>query len=96
MAIKKYVLSPEEQLTEDQILMVREAAKRPLAADDDNPELTDEQMMTIRNLQTSSWLYFEEYMRADRQIESDRILRFASHRRQFRKQRLWGKDTAGY
>ena len=85
MAIKKYVLSPEEQLTEDQILMVKEAAN-----------VLWLQMMTIRNLQTSSWLYFEEYMRADRQIESDRVLRFASHRRQFRKQRLWGKDTAGY
>ena len=77
MAIKKYVLSPEEQLTEDQILMVREAAKRPLVADDDNPE-------------------FEEYMRADRQIESDKMLRFVSLRKQFRKQRLWGKVTVGY
>jgi hypothetical protein len=53
MAIKKYVLSPEEQLTEDQILMVREAAKRPLAADDDNPELTDEQLALFRRVHES-------------------------------------------
>ena len=53
MAIKKYVLSPEEQLTEDQILMVREAVKRPLAADDDNPELTDEQLALFRRVHES-------------------------------------------
>ena len=40
----KNVLSPDKQLTEDQILMIKEAAKRSLALDDDNPELTDEQL----------------------------------------------------
>ena len=50
MAIKKYVLNPEEQLTEEQILIVKEAAKRPLAADDDNPELTDEQLASLRRV----------------------------------------------
>lgn len=53
MAIKKYVLSPDEQLTEDQILMVKEAAKLPLAADDDNPELTDEQLALFRRVHES-------------------------------------------
>ena len=53
MAIKKYVLNPEEQLTEEQILMVKEAAKRPLVADDDNPELTDEQLALFRRVHES-------------------------------------------
>ena len=53
MAIKKYTLSPDEQLTEDQILMVREASQRPLAADDDNPELTDEQLALFRRVHES-------------------------------------------
>ena len=53
MAIKKYVLSPDEQLTEEQILMVKEAAKRPLAVDDDSPELTDEQLVLFRRVHES-------------------------------------------
>ena len=41
MAIKKYVLDPDQELTNEQILMIREAAK---VVTDDNPELTDEQL----------------------------------------------------
>ena len=44
MAIRKYELSAEQKLMEEQISMVREAAKRPIVTDDDNPELTDEQL----------------------------------------------------
>ena len=43
MAIKKYVLDPDQELTNEQILMIREAAKHPVVTDD-NPELTDEQL----------------------------------------------------
>ena len=38
MAIRKYELSAEQKLMEEQINMVREAAKRPIVTDDDNPE----------------------------------------------------------
>lgn len=48
MAIKKYVLRPEQQLTEEQIRMVRAAEKRPAVQDEDNPELTDEQLASLR------------------------------------------------
>ena len=44
MAIRKYVLNEDQQLTEEQTRMVREAAKRPVVVDDDTPELTDEQL----------------------------------------------------
>ena len=53
MAIKKYVLRPEQQLTEEQILMVKAAAKRPVVQDDDNPELTDEQLASLRRVHES-------------------------------------------
>jgi hypothetical protein len=44
MAVRKFVLDEGQQLSEEQIRMVREAAKRPVIMDDDNPELTDEQL----------------------------------------------------
>ena len=53
MAIKKYILHPEQQLTKEQILMVKEAAKRPAARDEDNPELTDEQLAALRRVHES-------------------------------------------
>ena len=40
-------------LTEEQIRMVKEAAKRPVAIDDDNPELTDEQLASFRRVHES-------------------------------------------
>ena len=53
MALKKYVLSPEQQLTNEQILMIKEAAKHPVVPDDDNPELTDEQLALMRRVHES-------------------------------------------
>ena len=50
MAIRKYELSAEQKLMEEQINMVREAAKRPIGTDDDNPELTDEQLASFRRV----------------------------------------------
>lgn len=49
----KYILHPEQQLTKEQILMVKEAAKRPAARDEDNPELTDEQLAALRRVHES-------------------------------------------
>ena len=51
MAIRKYVLNEDQQLTEEQTRMVREAAKRPVVMDDDNPELTDEQLSFFHRVQ---------------------------------------------
>ena len=51
MAIRKYVLNEDQQLTEEQTRMVREAAKRPVVVDDDNPELTDEQLSFFHRVQ---------------------------------------------
>ena len=50
MAIRKYELSAEQKLMEEQINMVREASKRPIVTDDDNPELTDEQLASFRRV----------------------------------------------
>ena len=85
MAIKKYVLRPEQQLTEEQILMVKAAAKRSLAQDEDNPEFTDEQLASLRRV--------HESRRVDRRRQ--KVLCGLLHR-QFRKQRLWEKDTVEY
>ena len=53
MAIKKYNLHPEQQLTEEQILMLKAASNRPVAPDEDNPELTDEQLASLRRVHES-------------------------------------------
>ena len=50
MAIRKYEISADQKLTEEQVNMVREAAKRPVVTDDDNPELTDEQLALFRRV----------------------------------------------
>lgn len=52
MAIKKYVLDPDQELTNEQILMIREPAKHPVVTDD-NPELTDEQLALMRRVHES-------------------------------------------
>ena len=46
MAIRKYDLSADKKLTEEQINMV----KAPVVTDDDNPELTDEQLALFRKV----------------------------------------------
>ena len=56
MAIKKYVLDPDQELTNEQILMIREAAKEAAkhpVVTDDNPELTDEQLALMRRVHES-------------------------------------------
>ncbi len=53
MAVKKYVLNPDQNLTNDQIMMIKKAAKHPVIADEDNPELTDEQLMLMRRVHES-------------------------------------------
>ena len=50
MAVRKFELKPDQQLTKEQILMIKEAAKRPAITDDDNPELTDEQLASLRRV----------------------------------------------
>ena len=96
MAIRKYELSAEQKLMEEQINMVREAAKRPIVTDDDNPELTytlppfqtaagcfDIISHSMEDyLQTNSWHRSEEYMRTDRQTERGKMLHYALLRRQ--------------
>lgn len=53
MAIKKYVLDPNQELTGEQLLMVKEAAEHPAVTDEDNPELTDEQLALMRRVHES-------------------------------------------
>ena len=53
MAIKKYVLSADQQLTEEQIKMIEEAGKRLPVIDDDAPELTDAQLAQMRRAHES-------------------------------------------
>ena len=50
MAIKQYTLTEEQRLTKQQIKMIQEAAKRPPVYDEDNPELTDEQLASFRRV----------------------------------------------
>ena len=50
MAIKKYVLEEGQELTQEQIRMIKEAAEWPVVEDDDNPELTDEQLASFRKV----------------------------------------------
>ena len=50
MAIKKYTLEEERKLTEKQIRMIREAVNQPVVFDEDNPELTDEQLAGFRRV----------------------------------------------
>ena len=53
MKTKKFVLDADQQLTTEQIGMVKEASKYPFVADDDNPELTDEQLAAFRRVHES-------------------------------------------
>lgn len=53
MRTKKFVLDADQQLTTEQIGMVKEASKYPFVADDDNPELTDEQLAAFRRVHES-------------------------------------------
>jgi uncharacterized protein (DUF4415 family) len=50
MAIKRYTLQEGQQLTSRQVNMVKEASKRSIAFDEDNPELTDEQLASFRRV----------------------------------------------
>lgn len=50
MATKKYTLTSDHKLTEKQVEMIKEAAKRPVIPDEDSPELTDEQLASFRRV----------------------------------------------
>ena len=50
MAMKYFSLSEGQELTEEQIQMLREAAGKPIVYDDDCPELTDEQIAEFRRV----------------------------------------------
>ena len=51
MTTKKYTLDVQAQkLTEKQVEMIKEAAKRPAVTEEDNPELTDEQLELFRRV----------------------------------------------
>ena len=82
MAVRKYLLDEDQQLTEEQFRMVREGAKRPVILDDDNPELTDEQMSFFHSV-------YEE-----RQTAVDRMFPFnLLHRRPGKRDLLVRGDT---
>ncbi len=50
MATKKYTLDESQPLTEEQIKMVKAAAQKQDTFDEDNPELTDEQLAGFRRV----------------------------------------------
>ena len=50
MATKKFTFDPTHKLTEKQVEMIKEAAKRPAVTEEDNPELTDEQLASFRRV----------------------------------------------
>ena len=50
MATKKYELKPDDKLSEKQKKMLAEAVKKPVAFDEDCPELTDEQLKEFRRV----------------------------------------------
>ena len=45
-----YTISKDQKPTPEQILRIREAAKRPIVFDEDCPELTDEQLRRFRRV----------------------------------------------
>ena len=45
-----YSISKDQKPTPEQILRIREAAKRPVVFDKDCPELTDEQLLQFRRV----------------------------------------------
>ena len=45
-----YSISKDQKPTAEQILRIREAAKRPVVFDKDCPELTDEQLLQFRRV----------------------------------------------
>ena len=53
MEVKKYVLSSDQLVTEEQKRMVKEAGRRSVIFDEDNPELTDEQLASFRRVHES-------------------------------------------
>ena len=53
MEVKKYVLSSDQLLTEEHKRMVKEAGRRSVIFDEDNPELTDEQLASFRRAHES-------------------------------------------
>ena len=50
MATKKYILTENHELTEKQLKMLERAADLPVVYDEDNPELTEEQLAEFRRV----------------------------------------------
>ena len=50
MAIKKYNLDQNSNLTDEQILELKEASMRPFSFDEDCPELTDEELARFKRI----------------------------------------------
>jgi len=50
MAIKRYTIDLDAELTPEQIKELEEAAKMPIVFDEDCPELTDEQLAQFRRI----------------------------------------------
>lgn len=50
MGIKEFTLEEGQQLTAEQLHKVRGAAKQSLMFDEDNPELTDDQLAGLRRV----------------------------------------------
>lgn len=53
MAIKNYVLKEDRKPTKEQIRMISDAAKLAAPEDEENPELTDEQLAAFYKVHES-------------------------------------------
>ena len=50
MVNKKYTINEKSQLSPKQMQMIKDAASKPSAFDDDSPELTDEQLAKFQRV----------------------------------------------
>jgi hypothetical protein len=53
MAIKNYVLKEDRKPKKEQIRMINDAAEHAVTQDDENPELTDEQLAAFYKVHES-------------------------------------------
>lgn len=50
MATKTYSIRPDQKPTEEQLLEIKEATRRPILFDEDSYELTDEELTQFRRI----------------------------------------------
>ena len=50
MGIKKFTLTENSTLSQEQKKMIKEAKKKPIVFDEDSPELTDEQLAEFKRV----------------------------------------------